>query len=222
MTEEAQDPGLPQNRIFLLQLALDLPQELRAGFLAVMGPPAWARQSHAVVEGSGAQMARQALLKSVSEFFPASASLFLSQLVSVLQPFFLLMTFPSFAIFSLQPFVLASGSGIFSASVKRQSVRAFRSVLVLELSPLPHRVFAPKLLSELGVVTPLASLRRCPRVRAFRLPLSRYESALAIFPASPKRRLSFGIFHLPLWPWQSGSAIPRASVMRRRAFYSAS
>jgi hypothetical protein len=85
--------------------------------LAVAIPLASERQPPVVAVESNPQMAPQLFLEAASGSFPALAFLLLFWLLSPSQLFSLSMTPFSFAIFSSDPLVLASGWEIFSISL---------------------------------------------------------------------------------------------------------
>jgi len=86
-------------------------------FLTAAMPLASARESHGAAVESGFQIALRFFPKA-SESFPALAFLFLLRLLSLSPLFFAPATLLSFAIFSWQLWILASGLEIFSISAK--------------------------------------------------------------------------------------------------------
>ena len=185
-------------------------------FLTVAMPLASARQSHVAAVESRFQTVWQIFPKA-SEFFPAWASLFSSLSLSLSPPFFLPATLLSFAIFSWQLLILASGLQISSISLKQVSVRAFRSALALELPSLPRQILSPTLIYE-DAAMPLVLAMLQFRPPAFLLPVWLLQLDWVILLVSGKRRVSSSICLLPLWLSQSGLATSLVPEMRRPVF----
>ena len=143
---QAPDPAPPRRRIFRLPPVLALPPDQLVEFWTAAMLSASARQPRAATVGSGSRTARYFLPEVASEFFPALAFLLLSQFLSLSRLSCVLRALFAFAFFSSLISALASGSQIFSISLKRQSVRAFRWALALGLPPLSHRIFSPNLI----------------------------------------------------------------------------
>src|SRR5438132_7001763 len=119
-----------------------------------------ARQARAAEMVLGCRTGRYFLPEVGSEFFPASASLLLSQFLSLSPLSCVLRALFSFAFFPSLISAWASGSQIFSISLKRQSVRAFGWALALGLPPLSHRIFSPNLPYEDAPIRLLMARRR--------------------------------------------------------------
>lgn len=149
----ARSPVLLRNRISLLQPARVLPPRWHAKFLAsgMALAPAQLQRASAVMDFP---RTRGLLLKRVSEFSPALASL----LPFWLSPLFLVQaTLLSYAIFSLQFSVLALGSRIFSLFGKRQATRVSRWALASGLPLLlPTILSAASIYEDVEIPLPLA------------------------------------------------------------------
>ena len=171
---QAPDPAPPRRRIFRLQPVLAPPQDHRVEFWTAAMLSAPARPPHVATVGSGSRTERYFLPEVASEFFLALAFLLLSQFLSPSPLSCVLRALFSFAFFSSLISAWASGSQIFSISLKRQSVRAFGWALALGLPPLSHRIFSPNLPYEDAPIRLLMARRRfrspsCPSRKFSRL-----------------------------------------------------
>ena len=206
---EAPDPAPPRPRIFRLQPVLALPQDQRVEFWTAAMLSASARQPRAAAVGSGSRTGRYFLPEVALESFPALAFLLLSQFLSLSQFLCVLKSLLSFAFFSSLILALASGSQIFSISLKRQSVRAFRWALALGLPPLSHRIFSPNLLYEDAAIRLLMARRR---FRSPSYPSRKFSGLGWVIPLPWQRRRSFLSTPLLLAsPFESEAMIPLVS-----------
>ena len=210
--EEAQNPGLPRYLISQSQPVPVRPQEKRVELLPVATPLASARQPPVVAEKPKSQLSAQIFLEEASESFPASAFLFLVELLS-LSLLFCLWKIPfPFAIFSSLPLVLASGWEIFSISLEQQLIQAFPSVLALASPRLPHQ----SLPFYCCPAIPLALPTRQFRYPTLLWPASLSGSDLMISWVSGKDSVSSSTYSRSLWLWQPASMMSSVSGTKRR------
>ena len=218
---QAPDPAPPRRRIFRLQPVLAPPQDHRVEFWTAAMLSAPARPPRVATVGSGSRTERYFLPEVASEFFLALALLLLSQFLSLSPLSCVLRALFSFAFFSSLISAWASGSQIFSISLKRQSVRAFRWALALGLPPLSHRIspsYLSRKFSGLGWVIFLL-WQRCRSFLSTHLLLASPSESEATIPrVSRKHHVSPSTCLLPLWLSQSGSATFLAPEMKRILF----
>ena len=175
----ARIPGLPRPRISRSQLALARPPDGLAESLTPAILPGLARPQHEVAADSQFRKMPGTAPSAVWEFSPALWLLPGLQ-PSLAQPFCVRTGFLSFAIFSFQLLVLASGSRIFSVFASSQSLRAFRSVSALPIPRLRRQTFSAVWTLQSDVAIPLETAIRPFRSSSLLSPVSLFQLGWAI------------------------------------------
>ena len=174
--------------------------------------PASEPQSRAV--RSRFQSQRGTPLSVAWEFFRVLVFLLLWRRLWLSQPSWVLATLLSFAIFSSRFLALALDWRTFLISAKSQLARAFRSVLVLGLSP-PRSILSQNSVSQQDAAIPAVCAMQLFRSSTLLSPTSPCESAVILLVWA-KGCVFSSTSSLPLWLSELRWAISLASVMRQR------